>query len=127
MGNNKYISPQNLSDAVTNEILGGDFCVLFAIAKNGEVVRYYPSGAPLPPENISLPDSETICFEISFCIPKCNFNDDYVASCDEHESLCHPETLAELNSTSDGIQTLLTVRRAARKPCCKAGGTSVPC
>lgn len=127
MSNNKYVSPQNLSDAVTSEILGGDFCVLFAIAKNGEIVRYYPSGAPLSPENTPLPESETICFEISFCVPKCCLNDDYVASCDGDQNMCDSQTLAELNSTSDGIQTRLLVRRAAKKPCCKAGGTSVPC
>jgi hypothetical protein len=128
MGNNKYISPQNLDDAITNEILGGDFCVLFAIAKNGEVVRYHPSGTPLPPKNTSLPDSETVCFEISFCVPKCYLDDNYVKSLDEPQNLCDPQTLAEINSTSEGIQTLLMVRRTtARKPCCKAGGKEVPC
>ena len=133
MSNDKYVSPQNLSDQATKDILGDDLCVLFAIAKNGRIVRYYPYGVELPPDNLQLSDTETICFEITFCVPKCNLNlEEIEVTCDKPEDqiLSAPQTLALLQSTSEGIETRLSVRRTRAKsppPCCQAGGKETPC
>lgn len=60
-------TPLNLSKAATEEILGDNLCLVFAIGKDGSIVRFYPEGVE-PPVG-ELGESESISLEINTRIP----------------------------------------------------------
>lgn len=68
--NDNVSEPRSLSKAATAEILGENLCVLFAIGKDGKMVRYYPEGFDFLTFDI---DNQNITSEVNIQvrIPKC--------------------------------------------------------
>ena len=108
-----------LSQVATTEILGDNLCVLFAIGKNGEIVRFYPYGTNVAKKDkehkkFQIPDEcgeDAVCLEISVRIPKCDLN---IPECDDL-----------IDAIVNCDDELLAAPR--RRSCCKLGGTEQPC
>lgn len=71
MAEDNYQTPRNLSAQATQEILGDDLVVAFAIAKNGKIVRLYPHGVDShAADKLSLADTDSTQINIPVRIPK---------------------------------------------------------
>ncbi len=65
------VPPRFLSKEATHEILGENLCLLIAVGKNGEVVRFSPYGTEETPTEFDCSDEETTdLIEISIKVPK---------------------------------------------------------
>lgn len=74
--------PLTLSPAATAEILGDNLCVIFAIGKDGTMVRYYPNGFDVSAFDIS-DETMTSSVVIDTLIPKCGDWDEPVGFFDK--------------------------------------------
>lgn len=74
--------PLTLSPAATAEILGDNLCVIFAIGKDGTMVRYYPAGFDVSTFDIA-DETMSSSVVIDTRIPKCGGEDEPVGFIDK--------------------------------------------
>lgn len=103
------VPPRILSKEATDEILGDNLCLLIAVGKNGEAVRYLPYGTDESElEFADSVDEDVNYLEISIEIPKI------------------PEVTGD-NVVNDSRLKKKCVIRAAKRCLCKFGGSQWYC